>query len=136
RGAAAGLGCGARFVYVSGSPFVLQEVYAATPQQYSLIFGINAFGLVVMAQVGGRLAGRVSQVGLVLTGLVLALSGAALLLLAVVAGMGLGAVVAGLFVVMCGQGLILPGTGALALARQPPHGARAASAQRGAPQVA
>src|SRR5690606_27317301 len=98
-GLTAGLAFGAMFVYISGSPFVLQAVYAATPQQYSLIFGINACGLVVMAPVGGRRAGRVSQVGLVLTGLVLALSGGALLLLAVVAGVGLGAVVAGLFVV-------------------------------------
>lgn len=135
-GLTAGLAFGAMFVYISGSPFVLQEVYAATPQQYSLIFGLNAFGLVVMAQVGGRLAGRVSQVGLVLTGLVLALSGGALLLLAVVAGMGLGAVVAGLFVVMCGQGLILPGTGALALASQPPQVAGAASALLGVLQFA
>ncbi|MFD2351625.1 MFS transporter [Nonomuraea ferruginea] len=110
----AGLAFGAMFAYISGSPFVLQDVYGASPQQYSLIFGLNAFGLIAMSQVGGRLAGRVPQVRLILAGLGVALAGGALLLLAVVIGLGLTGVVAGLFVIMCGQGLILPGTGALA----------------------
>ena len=46
------------FAYISGSPFVLQEVYDATPAHYSLIFGANALGLTLIAQVGGRLSGR------------------------------------------------------------------------------
>ncbi|MFG1946642.1 multidrug effflux MFS transporter [Nonomuraea sp. NPDC048826] len=132
----AGFAFGAMFAYISGSPFVLQEVYGASPQQYSLIFGLNALGLIVMSQVGGRLAGRVPQPRLVMIGLMIALAGAALLLLAVSTGLGLGGVVAGLFVLMCGQGLILPGTGALALAGQPPQVAGAASALLGVLQFA
>ncbi|GAA4524382.1 MULTISPECIES: multidrug effflux MFS transporter [Nonomuraea] len=132
----AGLAFGAMFAYISGSPFVLQDVYGASPQQYSLIFGLNAFGLIAMSQVGGRLAGRVPQVRLILAGLGVALAGGALLLLAVVIGLGLTGVVAGLFVIMCGQGLILPGTGALALAGQPPQVAGAASALLGVLQFA
>ncbi|MDA0632917.1 multidrug effflux MFS transporter [Nonomuraea sp. MCN248] len=132
----AGLAFAAMFAYISGSPFVLQDVYGATAQQYALIFALNAVGLTIMAQVGGRLAGRLSQAGLVLTGLFVALAGAALLLVAVSAGLGLTAVVAGLFVIMCGQGLILPGTGALALAGQAPQVAGAASALLGVLQFA
>jgi DHA1 family bicyclomycin/chloramphenicol resistance-like MFS transporter len=132
----AGLAFGAMFAYISGSPFVLQQVYGASPQQYSLIFGLNALGLIVMSQVGGRLAGRVPQVRLVVIGLVVALTGGALLVVAVTTGLGLAGVVSGLFVIMCGQGLILPGTGALALAGQAPQVAGAASALLGVLQFA
>ncbi|MFI6297483.1 multidrug effflux MFS transporter [Nonomuraea sp. NPDC050790] len=132
----AGLAFAAMFAYISGSPFVLQGVYQATPQQYSLIFGLNALGLTVMAQVGGRLAGRVRPELLVRVGLAVTLAGGALLVAAATAGLGLGGIVAGLFVIMCGQGLVLPGTGALALASQPPQVAGSASALLGVLQFA
>ncbi|MEU4574237.1 multidrug effflux MFS transporter [Nonomuraea sp. ATR24] len=132
----AGLAFAAMFAYISGSPFVLQEVYAATPQQYSLIFGLNALGLTVMAQVGGRLSGRVRPARLVFAGLFVSLAGGGLLLAAAVTGLGLAGIVAGLFVIMCGQGLVLPGTGALALAGQPPQVAGSASALLGVLQFA
>ncbi|PZG21887.1 multidrug effflux MFS transporter [Nonomuraea aridisoli] len=132
----AGLAFAAMFGYISGSPFVLQEVYGATPQQYSLIFGLNAFGLTLTAQIGGRLSGRVPPVRLVLIGLAIALAGAVLLLAAALTGMGLWGVVGGLFVIMLGQGLVMPGTGALALASQPPQVAGSASALLGVLQFA
>ncbi|MBF8187931.1 multidrug effflux MFS transporter [Nonomuraea sp. K274] len=132
----AGLAFAAMFGYISGSPFVLQEVYGATPQQYSLIFGLNAFGLTVTAQLGGRLSGRVSPVRLVVTGLVTGLAGATLLLTAALTGLGLWGIVAGLFVIMLGQGLVLPGTGALALGSQPAQVAGSASALLGVVQFA
>ncbi|WP_327580852.1 multidrug effflux MFS transporter [Nonomuraea sp. NBC_00507] len=131
-----GLAFAAMFGYISGSPFVLQEVYGATPQQYSLIFALNAFGLVIAAQVGGRLSGRVSPVALVVTGLVAALTGAGVLMAAALAGLGLQGIVGGLFVIMLGQGLLLPSTGALALASQPPQVAGSASALLGVLQFA
>ncbi|MGN9840493.1 multidrug effflux MFS transporter [Nonomuraea sp. H19] len=131
-----GLAFSAMFGYISGSPFVLQEVYGATPQQYSLIFGLNAFGLIAMAQVGGRLSGRVPPVRLVVIGLVIGLAGAGLLLTAALTGLGLQGIVGGLFVIMLGQGLVLPGTGALALASQPAQVAGSASALLGVLQFA
>lgn len=132
----AGLAFAAMFGYISGSPFVLQEVYGATPQQYSLIFGLNAFGLTLTAQVGGRLSGRVSPARLVFTGLAIALTGAVLLLTAALTGLGLWGIVGGLFVIMLGQGLVMPGAGALALASQPPQVAGSASALLGVLQFA
>ncbi|GAA3238887.1 multidrug effflux MFS transporter [Nonomuraea helvata] len=132
----AGLAFAAMFGYISGSPFVLQEVYGATPAQYSLIFGLNAFGLTAMAQLGGRLSGRVPPVTLVVTGLVVALTGASLLLAAALTGLGLWGIVGGLFVIMLGQGLVMPGTGALALASQPAQVAGSASALLGVMQFA
>ncbi|SDL02893.1 multidrug effflux MFS transporter [Nonomuraea jiangxiensis] len=132
----AGLAFAAMFGYISGSPFVLQEVYGATPQQFSLIFGLNALALTAMAQLGGRLSGRVPPVLLVRVGLVIGLVGAGLLLAAALAGLGLWGIVSGLFVIMLGQGLVLPGTGALALASQPAQVAGSASALLGVLQFA
>ncbi|MEU7000768.1 multidrug effflux MFS transporter [Nonomuraea sp. NPDC046570] len=133
---AAGLGFAGMFAYISGSPFVLQEVYGATPQQFSLVFGLNALGLTITAQIGGRLAGRVDPARLVIVGLFVSLAGAGLLLTAALTGMGLLAIVAALFVQMCGAGLVLPGTGALALAGQPQQVAGSASALLGVMQFA
>ena len=132
----AGLAFAAMFGYISGSPFVLQEVYGATPQQYSLIFGLNALALTVMAQVGGRLSGRVPPALLVRIGLAVGLLGAGVLLTAALAGLGLWGIVSGLVVLMLGQGLVLPGTGALALASQPAQVAGSASALLGVLQFA
>ncbi|MEU7897945.1 multidrug effflux MFS transporter [Nonomuraea sp. NPDC049152] len=133
---AAGLAFAGMFAYISGSPFVLQEVYGASPQQFSLVFALNALGLTVMAQVGGRLSGRVSPARLVLGGLFLSLAGGVLLVVAATMDLGLTGVVAALFVIMCGAGLVLPGTGALALAGQPQQVAGSASALLGVLQFA
>ncbi|MEW9551773.1 multidrug effflux MFS transporter [Nonomuraea sp. NPDC050783] len=131
-----GLAFAGMFGYISGSPFVLQEVYGATPQQYSLIFGLNALALTAMAQVGGRLSGRVPPVALVVAGLAVSLAGGGLLMTAALTGLGLWGIVAGLFVIMLGQGLTLPGTGALALSSQPAQVAGSASALMGVLQFA
>ncbi|GAA2207957.1 multidrug effflux MFS transporter [Nonomuraea monospora] len=131
-----GLAFAAMFGYISGSPFVLQDVYGATPQQYSLIFGLNAFALIATSQLGGRLSGRVRPVLLVRAGLGVALLGAALLMTAALADLGLWGIVSGLIVIMLGQGLVLPGTGALALGSQPAQVAGSASALTGVLQFA
>ncbi|GGK66142.1 Bcr/CflA family drug resistance efflux transporter [Planomonospora parontospora subsp. parontospora] len=134
---AGGLGFGALFAYISGSPFVIQEVYGASPQTYSLVFALNALALTAAAQAGGRLAGRrATPVRLILAGLFLYVAGGAVLVVVAVAGLPLGALVAGLFTMMCGAGLVLPGTGALALADQPQQVAGSASALLGVLQFA
>jgi DHA1 family bicyclomycin/chloramphenicol resistance-like MFS transporter len=58
------------------------------------------------------------------------------LLTAALAGLGLWGIVSGLVVLMLGQGLVLPGTGALALASQPAQVAGSASALLGVLQFA
>ena len=37
---------GAMFAYISGSPFVLQDIYGASPQVFSVLFAANALGIV------------------------------------------------------------------------------------------
>lgn len=51
----------ALFAYISGSPFVLQNIYKVSPQTFGLIFGVNGLGLVIAGQLTGRLSGRFSD---------------------------------------------------------------------------
>ncbi|TDC71904.1 Bcr/CflA family efflux MFS transporter [Actinomadura sp. GC306] len=110
-----GLAFGAMFTYISGSPFVLQDIYGMSPQTYGIAFGVNALGIVGASQIGGRLAGRVRLRRLLATGLGLLTAGGAGLVLAVLTGAGLYGVLPALFLVTSGQGLILPNATALAL---------------------
>ncbi|GGO89083.1 Bcr/CflA family multidrug efflux MFS transporter [Wenjunlia tyrosinilytica] len=134
---AGGFSFSALFAYISGSPFVLQEVYGASAQTFSLLFGVNSLGLVLMGQINGKvLVGRVPLDAVLAIGLgIVLLGGCGLLLLAsgVFGEVGLGPVAVALFVLACGQGLTLPNTAAQALARTP-HAAGTASALLGTVQ--
>jgi DHA1 family bicyclomycin/chloramphenicol resistance-like MFS transporter len=131
---AGGLAFAAMFAYISGSPFVIQELYGLSPQTYSLIFAMNALGIVAAGQVSGRLAGRIALRRLLATGHALSLLGGAILLVAVLAGLGLPAVLPGLFLVVAAIGLIMPNSAALALSGRPPGVAGSASALLGLAQ--
>lgn len=49
----------AMFAYISGSPFVLEDLHGLSAQQYSIVFAVNALGLVAAAQASGRLVRHV-----------------------------------------------------------------------------
>ncbi|WHM38945.1 multidrug effflux MFS transporter [Streptomyces sp. BPTC-684] len=131
---AGGLAFAALFAYISASPFVIQEIYGASPQTFSLLFGLNSVGLVAAGQINGKLlVGRVSLdkvLACALTVIVLA----AVALLVMVSGVfghpGLAPVAAGLFVLMSAMGMATPNTTTLALMRTP-HAAGSASALLG-----
>ena len=130
-----GLVLGAMFAYISGSSFVLQEVYGLSPRGFSLAFGTNAAGLILLSQVSGRLVGRVSPLRLLTVGVLLSLTGALALLAAVLAGGGLTGVLPALFLVVSSVGLVSPNASALALADHP-QVAGSASALLGLSQYA
>ncbi|WSW27411.1 multidrug effflux MFS transporter [Streptomyces sp. NBC_01003] len=131
---AGGFAFAALFAYISASPFVVQEIYGASPQTFSLLFGINSVGLIAVGQINGKLlVGRVSLDKALAVGLcVIVLASAALLLMAtgVFGDVGLVPIAAGLFVLMSAMGLAMPNTNALALMRTP-HAAGSASALLG-----
>ncbi|QGV80914.1 multidrug effflux MFS transporter [Streptomyces ficellus] len=131
---AGGLAFAVLFAYISASPFVVQEIYGASPQTFSLLFGINSVGLVAVGQINGKLlVGRVSLDKVLGFGLtVIALAAGALLLMTsgVFGEVGLVPVAAGLFVLMSAMGLAMPNTNAQALMRTP-HAAGSASALLG-----
>ncbi|MFI5886506.1 multidrug effflux MFS transporter [Streptomyces sp. NPDC051554] len=129
-----GFSFAALFAYISASPFVVQEIYGATPQTFSLLFGINSVGLVAVGQINGKLlVGRVSMDKVLGAGLaVVVLAATALLLMATGAfgEVGLVPVAAGLFVLMSAMGVTLPNAQTLALMRTR-HSAGSASALLG-----
>ncbi|MEV4438444.1 multidrug effflux MFS transporter [Streptomyces sp. NPDC049577] len=118
---AGGFAFAALFAYISASPFVVQDIYGASPQTFSLLFGLNSIGLVVVGQINGKLlVGRVSLDAALAAGLgVVTLAAAALVLMTsgVFGRPGLAPVAAGLFVLMSAMGLAMPNTNAQALMR-------------------
>ncbi|MEU3350309.1 multidrug effflux MFS transporter [Streptomyces sp. NPDC037389] len=116
-----GFAFAALFAYISASPFVVQDIYGASPQTFSLLFGLNSIGLVVAGQINGKvLVGRVSLDKALAVGLaVITLASAALLLMTsgVLGKAGLVPVSGGLFVLMSAMGLAMPNTNAQALMR-------------------
>lgn len=122
---AGGLAIAAMFAYIAGSPFVVETIYGQSPQVFSLIFGTNALGIVLAGQLSAALVERVGPRRLVVAGLAASGTGAAFLLVAVVAGIGLVGILPGFFLVTASIGLILPNATALALGA---HGQRAGSA--------
>jgi len=69
---AQGLMIGGVFAYVSGTPFIYQNIYGASPQLFSILFGTNGISLILGSQVVGRLAHVVSERRLLVFGLLLA----------------------------------------------------------------
>lgn len=47
------------FGYLGASPFIIQNLYGFTPQQYSYVFAALACGLIIMAQLTGRLVDHI-----------------------------------------------------------------------------
>ncbi|TXS42565.1 multidrug effflux MFS transporter [Streptomyces sp. OR43] len=134
---AGSLAFAALFAYVSASPFVVQEIYGASPQTFSLLFGINSIGLIAVGQINGKiLVGRVSLDKALGFGLaVIVLASVALLLMTsgVFGDVGLVPVASGLFVLMSAMGLAMPNTNTQALMRTK-HAAGSASALLGTSQ--
>ncbi len=50
-----GFAASGMFIYITGSPFVIIEIFGVKPENYGWIFGLNAFGYVLAAQINGRL---------------------------------------------------------------------------------
>ncbi|EGX55096.1 membrane transporter [Streptomyces zinciresistens K42] len=129
-----GFAFAALFAYIAASPFVIQEIYGASPQTFSLLFGLNSVGLVAVGQINGKLlVGRVGLDRVLGAGLVVVVLAAAVLLLMALGAFGeagLVPVAAALFVLMSAMGITLPNTQALALQRTR-HAAGSASALLG-----
>jgi DHA1 family bicyclomycin/chloramphenicol resistance-like MFS transporter len=106
----------AMFAYISGSPYVLQEVHGLSPQAFSGVFALNATVLVVLSQVSGRLVHRTGPARLLVAGGLQGALGAALLVVSALAHLGLVGVLPGLVLVVGAVGLVSPNATALALA--------------------
>lgn len=112
---ACGFSFSAMFDYIAGSPFVLQDIHGFSPQSYSMVFAVNAVGLVGAAQVSGHIVHRVGPRRLLGVGVAGSAIGGLVVLLSVLAGNGLILLLAGMFVVVASVGLVMPNAMALAL---------------------
>ncbi len=50
-----GILIGGLFAYVSGTPFIYQNIYGASPQIFALLFGLNGLSLIIGSQLVGWL---------------------------------------------------------------------------------
>lgn len=123
------------FAYISGSPFVLIQLFGVSPQHYGWIFGTNAFALVLGTQIGHRLLRRFTP-GAVVSAATpfLLVAGGGLVFVTVANVGGVTSVCAGLLMYLGTIGFIAPNATALAMDDQ---GGRAglASAAFGAMQL-
>ncbi len=111
-----GMAFAAMFAYISGSSFVLQNVFGLSPQGFSLVFAVNGLGIVLVGQVNGRLVRRFTSRRLLAVGLAISATGGLLLLLGVLVGAGLPVVLPALFLVVSSIGLVAPNSLTMALA--------------------
>ncbi len=113
------------FTYLSASPFLFQDVYGFSPQQYGLLFGVNSLGIVAGVQTSARLIRKVPPQW------ILACSTAWMFLMALLIvifdqlGFGLWGVMVPLWFYILGAGFTFPCVQVLALAK---HGAQAGTA--------
>ena len=114
------------FCYITASPRVLIEVYGLSPQQYSLVFGSNALGLIACSQLNRWLLNRYPFASVLKGGIIaLTIGGASLALLGLMQHPPLPALLAGIFIFVSSIGIASPNSLAGAMAEQ---GARAGSA--------
>ena len=106
----------AMFAYISGSPFVIQNIYGASPQMFSFIFAINGLGIIIAGQTTGRLAGMVKEITLLKIGLCTAIFGGLLLTMMLLLEVGLIGVLFALFFVVSSVGIV--GTSVFSLAME------------------
>ena len=125
-----GLVMAAMFAYISGSPFVIQNIFGASPQMFSIFFAINGLGIIIASQITGRLASRIHGKKLFLGGLVLAATGGILLLTMILIGAGLILILLPLFVLVSSVGIVSTAGSSLAMENYG-HSAGSASALLG-----
>ena len=114
------------FGYISGSSFALQDVYGLTATQFSLVFAVNAAGMIVLGLLNARLVRRFPVRRLLVVGLAASTVAAAVLLIAVLTGSSLVAVLAPLFVVVATRGLVSSNATVLGVQQAPAAGSASA----------
>ncbi|MFC0332043.1 multidrug effflux MFS transporter [Paenibacillus sepulcri] len=127
---AQGIMIGGIFAYVSGTPFIYQNIYGASPQLFALLFGTNGISLILGSQVVGRLAHRVSESRFLTIGLLLAGTTSIGVLLVILLKGPLFALVALLFIFVASIGITSTASFSLAMETQS-HIAGSASALLG-----
>lgn len=118
------------FAYVSGIPFVYQNIYGVSPQVFSLLFGVNGLALIIGTQLVGRLTDIIPEKTFLKFGLFLSTTAGTFLLVALLLKAPLLAVAIPIFFLVSSIGIISTSSFALAIETQG-HIAGSASALLG-----
>ncbi|PIC79363.1 MFS transporter [Sporosarcina sp. P18a] len=113
-----GLIMSSMFAYIAGSPFVLQNIYGVTAQQFSLFFALNGVGIITAAQLTGRLSGRIHEVKFLRAGVLMSFAASILLMLTVWNEWPLIVIATALFFMVSSVGLVSPASFSLAMQSQ------------------
>lgn len=118
------------FAYVSGIPFVYQNIYGVSPQQFSFLFGVNGIALIIGSQLVGRLTDIIPEKTFLKIGLLISNTAAGGLLAALLLKAPLFIVAVPIFFLVMSIGIIATTSFALAIETQG-HIAGSASALLG-----
>ncbi|MFC7365868.1 MULTISPECIES: Bcr/CflA family efflux MFS transporter [Bhargavaea] len=116
---------GGSFAYVSGTPFVYQQIYGVSPQVFSILFGINGVAIITGSFIIGRFGGIVSEKKLLQAAVTIAAASTFVLLIMTIIKGPLASLVILIFIYMTTMGMIITSTFTLGMAKQ---GGRAGSA--------
>lgn len=114
-----GLVSGGLFAYISGSSFMLQNIFGLSSQGFSLVYALNGLGIVVMSQLAGYLATHFNEYRVLQGGVIIALIGAMALFATLFIPHNLVLVLIPLFLIVSMVGIV--STVAASLAMQHAH---------------
>jgi|SRR5690625_446203 len=121
---------GGSFAYVSGTPFIYQEIYSVSPQTFSILFGINGMAIIIGSFLIGRFGGIIHERKLLQTAVTIALVTTSVLLVMTIIEGPLASIVILIFIYMTTMGMVVTSTFTLGMSNQG-HRAGSASAVLG-----
>lgn len=115
------------FAYVSGTPFVYQEIYGVSPQVFSILFAMNGIGIVLGSRMTGRLSSKFPESKILSTGLFGSIVASLILLLMIFIKAPLVFIVIPLFLIVSCIGVVQTTCFSLAMETQGNHAGSASA---------
>ncbi|MGY0691866.1 multidrug effflux MFS transporter [Virgibacillus sp. FSP13] len=106
------------FAYIAGSPFVLQNIYDVTALQFSIIFAINGVGIIIAAQLTGKLSSKIEEAHLLKWGVSISFTGSLLLIATALLSLPMWVLLPALFLVVSSVGIVNTTSFSLGMQRQ------------------
>ncbi|MEK5377567.1 hypothetical protein [Paenibacillus sp. FSL P2-0173] len=103
------------FAYISGSTFVIQNLFGTSPQLFSILFALNGLGLIIPGQITGRLSVSISGQTLFISEITLATVSGLILFIVLISGGRLYAVCTPLFFTVSSVGIVTTTGSSLAM---------------------
>lgn len=113
---AGGMASSGMYAYLSGSPFVMMDIYGLNEKQYGWVFALIAAGLITTSQLNNIMLRRLKSEDIARSALMIqAIVGFTMLILALTNFLTLYGIIFLIFCFLACQGFVFPNTSALAL---------------------